>query len=182
MKDVGITTWIAHGSLLAWHWNARIFPWEWDLDVHVYLRGLQELVSCCNSSVYKFGTEGKYLLDVNAFVWERDGMVDPANRIDARWIDLATGLYVDITAVEEADDVEEEEGLPAAKDGHRYRGRDVLPLRAAQFEDVEVLVPHNATVVLENEYGREALARRVFRGFHEDPREWEAITSDMTSR
>ncbi|KAK2929115.1 LicD family [Fusarium oxysporum f. sp. vasinfectum] len=123
MEDVGITTWIAHGSLLAWHWNARIFPWEWDLDVHVHLRGLQELVSCCNGSVYKFGTEGKYLLDVNTFVWERDCMVDPANRIDARWIDLATGLYVDITAVEEADDAEEEEGLLAAKDGHRYRRR-----------------------------------------------------------
>ncbi|KAK2666553.1 hypothetical protein RAB80_017670 [Fusarium oxysporum f. sp. vasinfectum] len=98
--------------------------------------------------------------------------------------DLATGLYVDITAVEEADDAEEEEGLLAAKDGHRYRRRDVLPLRAARLEDVEMLVPHNATVVLENEYDREALARRVFRGFrfHEDLREWEAITSDMTSR
>nr|BDU14765.1 hypothetical protein g1148 [Fusarium commune] len=182
MEDVGITTWIAHGSLLAWHWNARIFPWEWDLDVHVNLRGLQELVSCCNGSVYKYGIEGKYMLDVNAFVWERDGMVDPANRIDARWIDLATGLYVDITAVEEADDAEGE-GLLVAKDGHRYRKRDVLPLGAARFEGVEVLVPRNVTVVLGNEYGREALVRRVFRGFrfHEDLREWEAIISDMTS-
>ncbi|WKT53896.1 LicD family [Fusarium oxysporum f. sp. vasinfectum] len=172
-----------HGSLLAWHWNARIFPWEWDLDVHVHFRGLQELVSCCNGSVYKYGTEGKYMLDVNAFVWERDGMVDPANRIDARWIDLATGLYVDITAVEEADDAEGE-GFLVAKDGHRYRKRDVLPLVAARFEGVEVLVPRNVTVVLENEYGREALVRRVFRGFrfHEDLREWEAIISDMTSR
>jgi hypothetical protein len=197
MEDVGITTWIAYGSLLAWHWNARIFPWEWDLDVYVHFRGLQELVTCCNGSVYNYGTEGKYLLDVNAFVWERDGIVDPANRIDARWIDLTTGLYVDITAMEEVEDTEG--GLLVAKDGHRYRKKDVLPLEVARFEGVEVLVPHNTTVVLENEYGRGALVRGVFKGyvyhatreqvlksyrfrFHEDLREWKAITSHITSR
>ncbi|KAH6871628.1 LicD family-domain-containing protein [Thelonectria olida] len=163
MDDVGITTWLAHGSLLAWHWSARIFPWEWDLDVHVHLRGLEKLASCCLGSVYEYGTGEKYLLDVNAFVWERNGMVDPTNRIDARWIDLATGLYVDITAVEEADDAEEGVSL-AAKDGHRYRKRNVLPLRVAWFEGVEVLVPWNATVLLEHEYGSEALVRKVFRG------------------
>jgi hypothetical protein len=54
--------------------------------------------------------------------------------------------------------------LLAAKDGHRYRKKDVLPLGAARFDGVEVLVPRNVTVVLENEYGREALVRRVFRG------------------
>lgn len=163
MEDVGTTTWLAHGSLLAWHWSPRIFPWEWDLDVHVHLRGLQKLASCCNGSVYEYGTGEKYLLDVNPFMWERNGMVDPTNRIDARWIDLATGLYVDITAVEEAEDAEGGWSL-AAKDGHRYRKRDVLPLRAAWFEGVKVLVPWNATVVLEHEYGREALVRRIFRG------------------
>jgi hypothetical protein len=163
MEDVGIITWLAHGSLLAWHWSARIFPWEWDLDVHVYLQGLEKLASCCNGSMYEYSTREKYLLDVNAFVWERNGIVDPNNRIDARWIDLATGLYVDITAVEEADDAEEGGSL-AAKDGHRYRKRNVLPLRVAWFEGVEVLVPRNATVLLEHEYGKEALVRRVFRG------------------
>ena len=163
MEDVGITTWLAHGSLLAWYWSARIFPWEWDLDVHVHLRGLQKLASCCNGSVYEYGKGERYLLDVNAFVWERNGMVDSANRIDARWIDLATGLYVDITAVEEADDGERGE-LLKAKDGHQYRKKNMLPLKIVSFEVVEVLVPGNVTVLLEQEYGTEALVRTVFRG------------------
>jgi hypothetical protein len=107
MGDVGITTWIAHGSLLAWHWNERIFPWEWDLDVYVHFRELQELLRCCNGSVYGYGREGRYLLDINTFAWERDGIVDPDNRIDARWIDLSMVLYVDITAVQERGTTEE---------------------------------------------------------------------------
>jgi hypothetical protein len=71
-------------------------------------------------------------------------------------------LYVDITAVQERGTTEEV--LLVAKDGHRYRKSDVLPLRAARFKGVEVLVPHDTTVVLENEYGRRALVRNVFKG------------------
>lgn len=33
---LGIETWIAHGTLLAWYWNAKILPWDWDLDTQVY--------------------------------------------------------------------------------------------------------------------------------------------------
>lgn len=161
MNDLGITVWLAHGSLLAWYWSERVFPWEWDLDVHVHFRELERLASCCNGSAYKYGAGERYLLDINAFMWERDGKIDPANRIDARWVDLATGMFVDVTAVERED---KRRGGLGAKDGHWYRTKDVLPLKVAWFEGVEVLVPWNTTAVLEQEYGRKVLVMRVFRG------------------
>lgn len=36
-RKTGITTWIAHGSLLSWYWNGIAFPWDNDIDVQVQL-------------------------------------------------------------------------------------------------------------------------------------------------
>ena len=37
MNNIGIETWLMHGSLLGWHWNRKVLPWDHDLDVQVSL-------------------------------------------------------------------------------------------------------------------------------------------------
>ena len=55
-----------------------------------------------------------YLLDVNRYYVFRSG--DAANKIDARWIDLSNGKFLDITAVQ-PDGTQRLQ----CKDGHSYK-------------------------------------------------------------
>lgn len=166
MDQLGIATWLAHGTLLGWYWNQHIFPWDVDCDMHLHYSGLTSLAQCCNGSIH-IVDENKYLFDVNAYIRERNGTRDRRNVIDARWIDLETGLYVDITAVSIAEISANDEtsvNVVEAKDGHQYLESDVFPLEHTTFEDTKVLVPKNATKVLIREYGRKGLTLRFFRG------------------
>jgi hypothetical protein len=53
-ERIGIRTWLMHGCLLGWWWNARIMPWDSDVDVMVDEMGIQELGSWWNMSVHHF--------------------------------------------------------------------------------------------------------------------------------
>lgn len=56
-------------------------------------------------------------------------------------------------------------GLLRAKDGHSYMRSMVFPLKGSMFEQMHTYVPYEAQAVLTQEYGIEALERKIFRGF-----------------
>jgi hypothetical protein len=140
-----IETWIAHGTLLGWWWNAKVrlkcaasrfqspkklipvrqlLPWDWDVDVQVHTDTLQMLGEKYNQTFHHYSSNDKsvnreYLLDVNAWAWERV-RGDGNNIIDARWIDVRNGLYIDITGIAETNHVEEP-GILKCKNGHKYQ-------------------------------------------------------------
>ncbi|EDK47529.1 hypothetical protein LELG_05710 [Lodderomyces elongisporus NRRL YB-4239] len=100
-RQNGITTWIAHGSLLSWYWNGMNFPWDFDIDVQVPIRDLHLLSMNFNQSlIVEDPTEGtgRYFLDCGSYVGLREKN-NGNNAIDARFIDVDTGMYVDITAL-----------------------------------------------------------------------------------
>jgi hypothetical protein len=125
MERIHIRTWLMHGCLLGWWWNARIMPWDTDIDIMVDETGIQELGGWWNMSVHHFSAqelvsneaaaqdEGprmallhkeilqggkKYLLEVNPH-YANISTHDKENVIDARWIDTSTGLFIDITTL-----------------------------------------------------------------------------------
>ncbi|KAI3327927.1 LicD family-domain-containing protein [Xylariaceae sp. AK1471] len=53
-RDLGVETWLAHGSLLGWWWNGRIMPWDYDLDVQVSTATLQFLGGRYNRSTHEY--------------------------------------------------------------------------------------------------------------------------------
>ncbi|KAF2964018.1 hypothetical protein GQX73_g9553 [Xylaria multiplex] len=53
-KDLGVETWLAHGSLLGWWWNGRIMPWDYDLDVQVSVVTLAFLGERYNRSTHEY--------------------------------------------------------------------------------------------------------------------------------
>lgn len=132
------------------------------------------------------GVEGgrSYLLEINPFYVIRSTS-DKANVIDARWIDMSSGLFIDITAVRK-DDAAVEKGDTTAlmcKDGHRFdvsglrmgrtEGRadspglqenDIFPLRNSHFEEFPVKIPYDYTKLLVEEYGNKALTVTNFQG------------------
>lgn len=107
-----LITWIAHGSLLSWYWNGMVFPWDTDIDVQMPLRDLHRLARDFNQSMVienvghdipgsadsKFSGMGTFFIDVGSSISHRDHG-NGFNNIDARFIDIHTGLYVDITGL-----------------------------------------------------------------------------------
>lgn len=100
-----ITSWLAHGSLLGWYWNGISLPWDQDIDVQITAKSLLRLANEFNQSIvidYEDGhpeaTGRLYFLDVNPH-FQSSGFETSTNVIDARFIDIATGMYVDITSL-----------------------------------------------------------------------------------
>ncbi|KAJ5084661.1 hypothetical protein NUU61_009240 [Penicillium alfredii] len=183
MSAIGVETWIMHGTLLAWWWNEKIFPWDNDLDVQISEPAIHILAKSFNMTQHHFdlpSVEGgrNYMLDVNPY-YVVQSTEDKLNMIDARWIDMSSGLFIDITAVRK-DEERRRKGNPEAlrcKDRHRYHASEIFPLRDSYFEDVPVKVPYAYTELLKREYGSKALAQTEFSDhrFNEHTKIWEAM-------
>ncbi|KAF9732416.1 hypothetical protein PMIN02_005757 [Paraphaeosphaeria minitans] len=208
MHALGAETWIMHGSLLGWWWNRRIMPWDSDIDVQVSERALAFLAAHHNMSVHAFqdvswlggvdmGGQGvsmeknnhdedvdaivgkrKYLLEINPN-WKNASYADKYNVIDGRWIDMKTGLYIDITSVRwnQSSPVP---GTLYCKDRHHYLSRQIFPLRTSEFEGVPAKIPYAYQELLAEEYGTKSLVQTVYRKeghvFDKEKMEWVAMT------
>lgn len=179
MEEIGVETFIAHGTLLGWWWNRRLLPWDDDVDVIVTERSIHYLAAFYNMSVHSFNVSGvglcrNYLLEVNPHY--SDDSIDTNNKIDARWIDMTSGLFVDITTLRRnrtAEALGIDEPM-MVKDKHHYRYEDIFPLQQSLLEGAPVHVPFAYDELLVEEYGSEVLTKTSFDGFTFDQRmgEW----------
>ncbi|KAF7719900.1 Uncharacterized protein PECH_004204 [Penicillium ucsense] len=183
MASIGAETWIMHGTLLAWWWNQKIFPWDNDLDVQISEPTIHFLADYYNMTQHHFDIPGvsggrTYLLEINPHYVVRSTQ-DRLNVIDGRWIDTSSGLFIDITAVRK-DDEQRQRGNTEAlmcKDHHRYDESQIFPLRDSYFEDVPVKVPYAYTWLLEEEYGPKSMTNKFFGGhkFNDETKVWDPI-------
>ena len=104
----------------------QVMPWDSDMDVMVTESSIYYLAAYYNMTTFWFKTgykRGKdYLLEVNPNYSNRE-QTDVHNRIDARWIDTETGLFIDITAARYNLTHPQGEGMMTCKDGHEFRVR-----------------------------------------------------------
>lgn len=180
MNDIGAETWLMHGSLLGWYWNRKIMPWDSDIDVQITEKSMQHLADFYNMTVHSFSLpytqeSRDYLLEVNPN-WANPSTADSKNKIDARWLDMTSGLYVDITTLRR-DTQAEARGVKGAlmcKDKHRYLEKDIFPLRDTVFESMPARVPFAYVNVLLGEYGASSLENPVYKDHHFDAnlQEW----------
>lgn len=165
MADLGAETWIMHGTLIGWWWNRKVLPWDSDIDVQVTLETMQFLRSYYNLGIFHFkneelGVARDYMLEINPN-FDVDNEFDHLNRIDARWIDTETGIFIDMTAVRPNMSARAlgVEGALRCKDMHHYLEEDLFPLRDSVFEGTPCKVPYEYSWLLEEEYGRDVLTR-----------------------
>ncbi|KAI1418014.1 LicD family-domain-containing protein [Hypoxylon sp. FL1857] len=205
--DLGIETWLAHGTLLGWWWNGRVMPWDYDLDVQMPTTTLAYLGRHFNRTVYDYqflmdedelsagrgggrgiavenGDRGQrveadkryvnktYLLDVNPHYTDI-GRGNGHNIIDARWIDVSNGLFIDITGLAERDPAGSP-GVWSCKNVHKYRTAELYPVRYTEFEGVPASVPYAFDKILTDEYGSKSLVNTEWAGHHWVPelKEW----------
>lgn len=170
-RSHGIETWLAHGTLLGWWWNGRIMPWDYDLDVQVSDVTLFYLARNLNRTTHVYNytdpatgelRHSEYLLDINPNHSLPRG--DGQNIIDARWIDTTNGMFIDITGLAERDP-KRRPGIWSCKNFHRYRTRELYPLRETEFEGVPASIPYSFDKILTGEYGMKSLVTTEWAGY-----------------
>ena len=149
-----------------------MLPWDWDIDTQMSAATLEHIGKHLNNTHHTYTAASAeshdnevtrtYLLDVNPYALERD-RGDGFNIIDARWIDVHNGLYIDITGLSETHpDVQP--GVWSCKNYHRYKVKDLYPMRETLFEGVPALVPYAYDRVLMEEYEEKAWVVTQFEG------------------
>ena len=177
MNDIGAESWIMHGTLLGWWWNRKIMPWDSDIDVMVSEKAIHYLAAYYNMTMHHYKVPGldtgrDYLLEVNPHYTNES--LESVNKIDARWIDTDTGLFIDITTLRR-NTTEDSESTPCfVKDNHHYQYDDIFPLRESTFEGLAVKIPFAYSEILIEEYGERALSDVFFENhrFHPGKQEW----------
>ncbi|KAK5096711.1 mannosyltransferase [Exophiala xenobiotica] len=181
MRELSAETWMAHGTLLGWHWNRKLLPWDTDIDVQMSERDLAKLAVKHNMTEFEYplprsASTRSYILDVNPH-FSIVSFRDVANRIDGRWIDKTNGKFIDITAlhVDEGDAVPGQPLSVFCKDGHQYEAQDIYPLQRSNLEGIEVLVPAKSDKILGEEYGAKSLTNTRFHWhkFNRESQLWE---------
>lgn len=199
----GLVTWVAHGSLLSWYWNGLAFPWDADTDVQMPIRDLHRLARDFNQSLVvenvghdlasqrvketQFSGLSRYFVDVGLLITHRNNG-NSKNAIDARFIDVDTGLYVDITGLststDKAPDRYNIKFPDQKKSGDKYAQRlletnrknrlyncrnhhfvsldEVLPLVLTAAQNALAYVPHGFGPILEHEYDVKGMTSNRF--------------------
>lgn len=122
-REAGLVTWLAHGLLLGWYWNKMNMPWDADIDVQITLKSLRQLALYNQTLVVDYtdcahGGVHLFFIDVSPF-YAYNGL--GSNVIDARFIDVATGMYVDITVLAPVSSLEPNEEVYEVMDPeYRY--------------------------------------------------------------
>lgn len=159
-------------------------PWDPDADIQVTEADMYYLAAYYNMTVYYYKysdmKKGRYFqLEINPYFRHR-GQDDSLNFIDARWIDMQSGLYIDITAARYNVTHEQGEGILYDKHGHEFRVSSLVPtigehyaevvkdtylypLRDTTFEGVPVKIPFRYRDMLVSEYGEKALTQTKYR-------------------
>ncbi|KAK5937152.1 mannosyltransferase [Knufia obscura] len=179
MDRLGIKeTWIAHGTLLGHYWGGHILPWDTGIDVQMSASNMARLVSSrYNHTVHpmrllprrtifnqtvRARSRPSYLLDINPYWTTPKTSVnasitwDVANKIDARWIGMSNGKFIDITIVHEGRSGK----VLLCKDGHVYLPSTIYPLHESTLDGIQVRIPANPEKVLSDEYGMPALTNK----------------------
>ncbi|KAF5871770.1 putative mannosylphosphorylation protein [Botrytis fragariae] len=184
-SDIGVETWLMHGTLLGWWWNRKILPWDSDSDVQVSEASMHFLASYYNMTVFHYKTpripEGRdYMLEINPHYINRE-QSDKLNVIDARWVDTTSGLFIDITTARYNYTHPAGEGMMSCKDGHEYRDTYIFPLRDTFFEGAPAKIPFAYKEILEAEYHEKSLTLTEFEGHHfdDDKMEWIPVKQDI---
>lgn len=104
-EEKGIITWIMHGPLLSWYWDGLMFPFDVDIDIQMPMLELARLSKDYNQTlVLEDPSEGygKFLIDIGTYIHNR-GISKKSNHIDARFVDVDSGIYIDITGLSKSD-------------------------------------------------------------------------------
>ncbi|KAI5965406.1 uncharacterized protein KGF55_001627 [Candida pseudojiufengensis] len=169
-QSKGIIWWIMHGPLLSWYWNGMMFPFDIDIDIQMPVSELYKLNDLYNNTLVVENPRegfGKFLIETNTFLYNRE-FSGGDNYIDARFIDVDSGIYIDITGLSksksfpqkeyneypELDIIKTDENDEIYNDRrkHFYKLNQLSPLKFSYLQSIPVLIPNEIETRLKFEY------------------------------
>lgn len=170
-EKYGIVSWIAHGPLLSWYWNGAVFPYDNDLDVQMSIKHLLKLGELYNQTLVVEDLHeglGKYLIDVGTYIHNRD-ISRHENHIDARFIDVDTGIYIDITGLAIGEGRRYSRGRKSSKihdrRKHNYDIDELVPLKLSMLNGVPCYINNKVVGNLHQEY-RAGIKRKSYLDYY----------------
>ncbi|KAG2732248.1 hypothetical protein G9P44_004665 [Scheffersomyces stipitis] len=171
-ETTGYASWINHGSLLGWIYNGVNMPWDTDVDIQMPIAQIDKLGRYHNNSLIlenaRYGNGKYYLLVAPTYLKYGNGR----NFVDARFIDINSGLYIDISAVQYTDQLppntEQSDGQDSdqlwvhCKNWNWNSLDEILPLRHTYFEGGSAYIPKKVTQIISNKYGSDSLSDYTF--------------------
>lgn len=169
-----IPSWINYGSMLGWAHNGVNMPWDTDIDVQMSIVHLDKLGREYNKSIIfenpRYGN-AKYLLEI-APTYIRQG--NGKNFIDARFIDINSGLYIDISALSHSGATPPDDLFDGLSQKEEYKSLlvhcknwnwltldELLPIRHTYFEGADAYIPNNVSRILTRKYGKESFTTKT---------------------
>ncbi|KAK6456798.1 LicD family-domain-containing protein [Scheffersomyces xylosifermentans] len=165
----GFASWLNSGSLIGWAYNGVNMPFDTDVDVHMPITQVDRMGRLFNNSIIvenpRFGN-AKYYLEI-APTYTKQG--NGENFIDGRFIDINSGLYIDISALQHTDDKaptglvpnQNEPGtmMVHCKNWNWHSLDELMPLRQTYFEGGSVYIPRNVSQILWRKYGPDSFTQ-----------------------
>lgn len=169
-------SWVNYGSLLGWAYNGVNMPWDTDIDIQLPIAHLDRLAREFNQSLIlenpRYGNS-KYLLEVSpTYIRQGNGR----NFIDARFIDINSGLYIDISALSHSNfnppkefyndlpwdqQVDHSKAMSIhCKNWNWHSLEEILPIRHTWFEGASIYIPHNVSRILTRKYGKSSFTTK----------------------
>lgn len=136
---------IMHGTLIGYHFNKKILPYDDDIDVVILEEDIKSFLK-----LEGMETEN-YIIKINPNFINRSP-TDRDNVIDARIISKKYGCFIDITFL--TTDVK---NYYHCKSPHYYRKDFMVPLKKDTFENVDIYVPNKYLFCLFQEYGKKVI-------------------------
>ncbi|CCE86601.1 Piso0_005099 [Millerozyma farinosa CBS 7064] len=173
-ESAGVASWINYGSLLGWAYNGVNMPWDTDIDIQMPITHLSKLGREFNRTLItenpRYGN-ARYYLEVSP-TYLRQG--NSKNFIDARFIEINSGLYIDISALSHTNfkppknlydgltEEEKERAIPInCKNWNWHITDEILPLRHSYFEGGDVYIPNNVSRLLSRKYGESSYTTKL---------------------
>lgn len=158
-----IISWFNYGNLIGWYFNAQNLPWDNDVDVQVSIKDIDKIGRYHNNTlVVEDPKNGDHVfwIQTNPYYLQQNN----AQFIDARYIDIKAGIYIDISALWETktplpQNFKPKEGQIAIHCKHYnwFSFSDIFPLRRTIYEGAQAYMPHGIEPILRRYYGDKAI-------------------------
>ncbi|VEU20092.1 DEKNAAC100988 [Brettanomyces naardenensis] len=102
MRQAGYDYWVFSGNAISWYFNGNNMPWDEDIDVRMSAQEMNRMSMTHNATLVVENPEdgdGLYYFMISPWFGKSTRV---GNHIDSRFLDLRTGLYIDVTCLYEA--------------------------------------------------------------------------------
>lgn len=158
-EQADVISWFNYGNLIGWYRYSRNLPWDTDVDVQLSIADLDKLGRHWNNSLVienpKHGN-GLFWLQTTPFYLQQND----EQFIDARYIDVKSGIYIDVSALwlSERDTPEKYRNEPReevynCKHYNWFPSSMLFPLRRTLYEGGQAYTIKNYSRFLLDQYG-----------------------------